>query len=120
MALVAIVMCRAWAGAEFKFATAGQKGRSWRLLLARRTGQDSWAWLGRTVFHLGALSLLVVLPWLYLRKAMPDMESIDVIGLICTTVLCIVACNQWLILQSQARASAECKEKPAMVRAAAA
>src|SRR5205809_6115115 len=93
MALVATVMCRAWAGAEFKFAAAGQKGRSWRPLLSRRKDQGSWAWLGRSVFHLGALSLLIVFPLLHLRKAMPDMESIDVIGLICTTVLCLVACN---------------------------
>ena len=120
MALMATVLCRAWAGAEFKFAAAGQKGRSWRPLLSRRKDQGSWAWLGRTVFHMGVLSLLIVLPLLHLRKAMPDMESIDVFGFICTTVLGVVACHQWLMLQSQATASAKCKENPVMVRAAAA
>jgi hypothetical protein len=120
MALVATVMCRAWAGAESKFAAAGQKGRSWRLLLARRKDQGSVAWIGRTAFHSGVFSLLIVFPWLHLRKAVASMESIDVIGFVCTTVLCLVACNQWLVLQSQTRASAQSKEQPAMVRAAAA
>lgn len=121
MALLAIAMCRAWTGAELKFAAAGQKSRSWRGVLSRRKEQSSLTWFGRIVFHLGVLPLLlVVLPLLYLFKTMPGMEPIDVVGFLCTTVLCIVACYQRFMLQSQMRVCAEYKATPVMARAAAA
>jgi hypothetical protein len=122
MALVATAMCRAWADAEFNFAMTGQKDRSWRVALSRRKEHSSLAWVGRIVFHLGILPLLLVVhSFVYLLKPMPGMEPIDVLGFICTTVLCIVAYNQqFFVLQWQMRECAEYKATPVMARAAAA
>ena len=114
MALFAIAMCRAWAGAEFRFATAGQKGLFWRMLLSRQKDQNSLTWSFRMVLH------MVVLPLPLLLKTMPGAELIDKVGLLCTTVLCVVAWNRWLVLLSEARVSAKFKSPSVIARASAA
>jgi hypothetical protein len=114
MALFATAMCRTWAGAEFKFAAEGHAGRSMRVLPSRRKDQGLWAWYIRVVLH------VAVLPLPLLLKIMPAPERIDVIGFLCTTVLCIVAWNRWLVLLSRMCVSAEYQATPAVVRAAAA
>jgi hypothetical protein len=113
MALLATVLCRAWATTELEFAVAGSKHRSWRLVYSLPKNQSSLVWFVRIVH-------VVVLPSPFLLIFMTTPEPVDVIGFISTTLLSVAACNQWLVLLPQTVITAAQPARTAMVGAAAA